>query len=266
MTAERDHDPAAQPLRGLRVLNPRPAAQAHGLNQALLAAGADVLALPLLDILPLPITAQGRTCLLALDRYDATLFVSANAARLGLEAVAECWPQWPFQLPAFAVGAATHELLADAGLSVTCPQQEDSEGLLALTPLQQVSGQRWLLFSGAAGRPLLLDSLRARGAQVDVLTLYERTLPTQASAQWQALSAQAMPDVVLLSSALVWQHWQQVAGTQALLPTLVCVSERLAEQVRLAGAERVICANGASSQAWLAVLCHWRQSSTHGIQ
>lgn len=256
----------SRPLSGLRVLNPRPTAQAHGLNQALLAAGAEVLALPLLDIRPLPITALERTCLLALDRYDATLFVSVNAARLGLEAVAECWPQWPFQLPAYAVGAATRDLLIDAGLSVTCPQQEDSEGLLALTPLQQVSGQRWLLFSGVAGRALLLDSLRARGAQVDVLALYERTLPAQASAQWQALSAQALPDVVLLSSALVWQHWQQVADAQALQPMLVCVSERLAEQVRLAGAERVICAGGASSQAWLAALCRWHQSSAHGIQ
>ena len=65
------------------------------LSASLRAAGAEVIDLPLLEIAPLPLSSDGRACLLALDRYDGVLFVSTNAARLGLDAVAGLWPQWP---------------------------------------------------------------------------------------------------------------------------------------------------------------------------
>lgn len=259
---------ADQPLAGLRIVNPRPAAQAQALTEALTAAGATVIALPLLEISALPQTPATRTCLMALDRYDATVFVSANAARLGLDAVADLWPQWPHQLPAYAVGAATAELLSQAALPVFCPEQEDSEGLLAMPALAEVQGQRWLIFRGDDGRALLIDSLRERGATVDVLPLYTRSLPAAAHSQWQALAAEvsSRPDVVLLSSALVWQHWQALAGEYALEPILVAVSERLAETLRQAGARQVICAQGAGTHAWLQALSLWRRHGTHSIR
>lgn len=243
-------------LTGLCVLNPRPARQAHALTAALTQAGADVLELPLLEIVELELSAAAREQVLSLDRYDATLFVSANAARLGLAAIADYWPQWPHALPAYAVGPATKALLDDAGLSAVAPEQEDSEGLLALAGLTDVAGQRLLLLRGDAGRELLPETLRARGAQVDVLPLYTRRLPSDTLARWQACSVR--PDVVLLSSALIWQHWQQIAGAAALQPVLIAVSQRLATQVRDAGAEQVCCSDGATPQAWLHALQQWQ--------
>ncbi len=256
--------PAELPLRGLRVLNPRPEAQAAALSAALADAGAEVLALPLLAIEPLPLDAAARALLLDLDQYQATLFVSANAARLGLEAVADLWPQWPWQLPAYAVGAATRQVLEAAGLAVISPEREDSEGLLALPELQAVAGQRWLLFRGDEGRELLPDSLRARGARVDIVPLYQRSLPLEAAVQWSRLPA--LPDVVLITSSLVWRHWRALAGDAALRPLLVAVSERVAAQLRAVGAQHVLCAGAAQPGAWIDTLCRWRRGDTHGIQ
>ena len=252
------------PLRGLRVLNPRQASQAGGLSRALAAAGAEVIELPLLAVEPLPLSPESRACLLDLDRYQGTIFVSANAARLGLDAVAGFWPQWPFRMPACAVGEATRQVLAAAGLDAVSPAREDSEGLLDLPALQAVDGQRWLLFRGDGGRELLPGALRARGARVDVLPLYRRMLPPGAEAQWLALPAP--PDAVLITSVLVWRHWQRLAGAQASAPLLVAVSERVAGLLREAGAPRVLCATGAYPAAWVEALCHWRGAGAHGIQ
>ncbi|MEK6788910.1 MAG: uroporphyrinogen-III synthase [Pseudomonadota bacterium] len=248
---------ASMSLAGLCVLNPRPARQAHALTAKLTQAGANVFELPLLEIVALELTAQAREQVLSLDRYDATIFVSANAARLGLAAIADYWPQWPHALPAYAVGPATKALLDDAGLSAVAPEQENSEGLLALPGLTTVHGQRLLLLRGDEGRELLPETLRARGAQVDVLPLYTRRLPSDTLARWQACSTK--PDVVLLSSALIWQHWQQIAGAFALQPVLIAVSQRLAAQVRAAGAEQVFCSDGATPQAWLNALQQWQR-------
>lgn len=239
----------------MRVLNPRPAAQAAELTLALQAAGYEVLELPLLEIQPRPVEAAGKALLMDLDRFQGVVFVSANAARAGLEAMADYWPQWPVGVHAVAVGPSTAHVLQHAGLDPLVPTQYDSEGMLALPALQQVAGQRWLIIRGAQGRDLLRETLTARGAQVDVLPLYDVLLPSQAAAQWQATPP---PDVVLLTSAQVWLHWQQIAGPTALTPTLLTVSQRLAERVTALGAQRVHCAGAAHTEAWLQTLAQLR--------
>ena len=249
----------APSLSGVCVLNPRPARQAAALSQALISAGANVLALPLLEIVPMALDATAKHCLMDLDRYQTVVFVSANAARLGLEAVADYWPQWPVGVSVVAVGPATQSLLNDAGLNAIAPEQEDSEGMLALPALSHVAGHRVLLFRGDAGRELLSDTLRARGAHVDVMPLYTRRLPEATDAIWRNQSQR--PDVVLLSSTLIWQHWQQVAGDFAIKPVLIAVSQRLASHVRAAGATRVLCSHGATPDAWLQALQQWQNTA-----
>lgn len=238
-------------LAGLHILNTRPAHQAQELTVALRAAGAAVTELPLLAIVPLALSAADQRLLLELDRYDAVFFVSANAARHGLDAVANAWPQWPHHLPAFAVGERTARVLRDAALYVHVPAQADSEGLLAMPELQQVQGRKFLLFRGEGGREWLLDGLRERGALVDVLELYRRELPAMAQTQWQAV--QPVPDVVVLTSPDAMRHWLQVAASDALLPLWLVVSPRMQIQAEAAGA-RVRCAAAADVASVLAAL------------
>lgn len=235
-------------LQGLHVLNTRPAGQAEGLSAALRAAGARVSELPLLAIEPMAVTGRDRQHLLDLDRYDYCFFASANAARLGLLAIGEFWPQWPHRLPAIAVGRGTAAVLEEVGLSVLRPVHEDSEGVLALPGLHEVDGRRFLLLRGEDGREMLANTLRMRGARVDIVPLYRRVLPVSAAQQWAALR-QDPPAWVVLTSPAAWRHWRDVAGAAATGFGLVVVSPRLNLQVREAGATRVRLADGASSEA-----------------
>lgn len=50
----------APSLSGVCVLNPRPARQAAALSQALISAGANVLALPLLEIVPMALDVTAK--------------------------------------------------------------------------------------------------------------------------------------------------------------------------------------------------------------
>lgn len=224
-------------LAGLHVLNTRPAGQAAVLTARLQAAGARVSELPLIQIAPLPLAPEAWRRLLDLDRYDGVIAVSANAARLGLDAVAGAWPQWPHRLPAYAVGARSAAVLREAGLAVTVPAQPDSEGLLALPALQDVAGQRFLVFKGEGGRPLLAETLRARGALVDAIDLYRRELPAGAAEAWRRLrEAGDAPGVVILTSPDALRHWQAVAGEAATALRWVVVSPRMRALAEAAGA------------------------------
>lgn len=240
-------------LAGLRVLNTRPAGQAEALTRRLQAAGARVTELPLIAITPLPLSPVQERLLLDLDRYDGVFFVSANAARLGLDVVAGAWPQWPYRLPAYAVGARTAAVLGDAGLEVRLPARADSEGLLALPDLQQVEGRRFLVFKGEGGRELLADTLRARGALLDELPLYRRGLPAAAAADWQALPVAERPQLVILTSPDALRHWQRVAGAEATVPRWLVVSSRMRALAEQAGAQ-VIEAEAADEESLLRAL------------
>lgn len=239
------------PLQGLHVLNTRPAHQAQGLSDALRSAGAVVSELPLIAIAPRALDAGEQRLLLDLDRYTGVFFVSANAVRFGLDAVAGYWPQWPHHLPAYAVGERTAASLDDSALTVRLPEQADSEGLLAMPELQSVAGQRFLIFRGVGGRELLPETLRARGAHVDILELYHRDLPPAAQGQWQRQGD--MPQVVLLTSPDALRHWLQVAAADALTPVWLVVSPRMREQAEAAGAN-VITASAADSASIVAAL------------
>jgi uroporphyrinogen-III synthase len=238
-------------LAGKHILNTRPQHQAHELTAALRAVGAQVSELPLIAITPLALSAADQRLLLELDRYDAVFFVSANAARLGLGAVANAWAQWPHHLPAFAVGERTARVLRTAALTVYVPSQADSEGLLTMAELNNVGGKRFLLFRGHGGRELLLDGLRARGASIDVLELYCRDVPELAQAQWQAL--QPRPDVVVFTSPDALRYWQMIAGSEALQPLWLVVSSRMQAQAEALGA-RVVCASGADTVSVMTAL------------
>lgn len=251
-------------LKGLTVLNPRPVAQAASLTAALQAAGASVLELPLLAIEPLALTPEARHHVMNLDRYQGVIHVSANAAQLALQHFQDFWPQWPLAVDHVAVGRATARLLSEAGLSPLVPSREDSEGVLDLPRLHAVAGERWLLCRGDQGRELMADTLRQRGADVDVLPLYRRVLPALAGSAWQHLDSR--PDVVVLTSALVWRHWQIVAGAEATRPVLVSISQRLAEQLHAAGAGEVVQADGADPSSVVHALCCWHASRHHDMQ
>ena len=163
------------PLHGLGVIVTRPQRQAAVFAAKI--AGLDGMPIiwPAIVILPPPDRALLDRAHAALDTYDIAIFVSANAVEFG----APPSGKWPPQLVAYAPGPGTAETLAGVGISnAKVPTTSlDSEGLLELPALADVTGKRVVIFRGEGGREFLGNTLRARGAFVDHVPCYRRVAP-----------------------------------------------------------------------------------------
>lgn len=171
-------------LRGRHIVVTRPAGQATHLAEALVAEGAVPVLFPVLAIAPLSNTGELVERIIALDQYQLAVFVSPNAVTLGLREVLTR-RAWPPHLRVATVGHSSEAALQAHDLGgqekqVLCPQGRfDSEALLELPELQDMQGQRVIIFRGDGGRELLSDTLRQRGATVDYACCYTRHCPTQ---------------------------------------------------------------------------------------
>lgn len=216
-----------QPLAGLRVLVTRPAHQAAGLVLALEDAGAQVNTLPLLSIAPPLDPDAARAALLAYRDAALWIFTSANAVEGAVRLQPDGWPE---QL--LALGQASARALALHGHRSQAPEGGSSEDLLLWPELSALHRQRVLIVTGEAGRTVLADTLRARGAEVAMAACYRRERLNHVPEKLQ--SAVVAADVIVLTSgealdALLAAQpaWQQQA---LLLP-----SQRVAAQARNAG-------------------------------
>lgn len=226
-------------LQGRTVVVTRPADQAGDLLAALAQAGAVPLALPTLAIEQRPLDQADRQKILDLDQYRAVICVSPNAARLGLDALADYWPQWPVQQQWFAVGPATGIAMQGWGLQVTVAQQgATSETLLDDPQLKMVAGEQILILRGEGGRETLADTLRERGARVDYLELYRRVSPAVDPAPLFAALDQIPAPILTVTSGDGLRNLMAVADkrlNQLQQCPLLVISGRLAEFARQQG-------------------------------
>lgn len=269
--------PSADNLHGLRVLITRPQAQVPAWQARLQAAGADTVVASLMAIVPISDKADSqiiRQRVMALDSYQHVIFVSQNAARYGLQWIDDCWPQLPSDINFYAVGSATAQLLHQHDVPVIeAGHTMNTEALLALPQLQNVAGDRVLIFRGQGGRPVLAEQLQERGAVVDYGELYQRQFPPQVFQQVAELNWGQAGDVVALHSGEALDNWCQVIASLSsaaastgvcwqAMPTLV-PGKRVADKARNLGFECVIEAYNASDQEMLAALQTWHASNKH---
>jgi len=248
-------------VTGWRLLLTRPAEECGAVADVLAESGIHSASLPLLAIEPLPETAEQRATILGLDRYCAVIVVSKPAARLGIELLDRYWPQPPFAQAWFSVGAATGAILADYGLDASWPERgDDSEALLALPRLGEALARpdpKVLILRGEGGRELLAETLRARGAQVDILELYRRYLPDYPAGTLAAtLRSERLNGLVVSSGQGLLSLRELAADTwpEMLELPLFVPSPRVAEMARQLGAKRIVDCRGASVAALLAAL------------
>lgn len=245
-------------LSGKRIWLTRPEEQNAQLAAALREYGAEPFCLPLLEIVPVAPDADTRAQLLALDRYDIIIYISANAAKVGLDAISRYWPQYPVHPQNFSVGPTTGHVLEARGLSVRYPvERADSEGLLALPELQYVAGKKVLIIRGIGGRETLATVLRKRGCHVEYAELYGRCLPAHPHSWLQHALEEQPPDAIVISSAEAMDNlkslFREWYPQWAQLPLHV-VSLRLVEQARAAGFQRIVQMAGATDTAILSGL------------
>ena len=237
----------------MKALITRPSGQSAPLERMLNDAGIETFLLPLLDIQPLPLDPSMRHTLLNLDHFDAVVVISPNAAHYGLSVIDTLWPQLPVQQQWFANGQGTAQILAEAGIApCTPPSGTTTEDLLALPEFHNISGQKWLVIGGTGGRPLLVDTLKARGASAIKWAAYQRSCPVVTDAQFTPM-IQAV-DLLLLSSGEALENLHQIAASTKMdinvmvAKTLIVSSSRLKQVAQDLGWTNIIVADGASNQ------------------
>lgn len=243
-------------LQGLGVLVTRPAEQAQRLGEAIEAAHGRPILLPCVEIAGPADPAAVKAQLKGAGRYDLLVFVSVNAVQHAFDLL-------PDSLPASqqiaAVGAATAARLEACGLDATLvPERFDSEGLLALPQLADMTGKRVLILRGNGGRELIADTLRERGAEVDYAEVYQRLLPKRSTANLVAGWERWVDAVTVTSGEILDNLFTLLGGdgaTKLQQTPLVVVSQRLAEHARARGCRRLYLAPDASDAALLNSLC-----------
>ncbi len=182
-----------RPLAGVRVVVTRAATQAGALSVRLRGLGADVVEAPAIRIRPLAgptpeLSRYDLVCLTSVNGVHA-LFARMNAVGLDARALA------PARVA--AIGPGTAAALAEHGvLADVVPERSVAEGLIEALGTEPVA--RALVARAAQARDVLPDTLRSRGATVDVVALYE-TLPEQLSGAKR--TAVAAADYITFTSA-----------------------------------------------------------------
>ena len=168
-----------RPLAGKTVVVTRPAQQAASLADPLAALGADIILAPTIRIVPRALDDEVvRIVLNELPEYGLILFTSASSVDVFLGYLAELGLPVTAMAGArvAAIGPATRAALEAHGAACDVVADDAiAEGLLDALARSGVApaGMRVLLPRAREAREVLPDTLRAQGARVDVLPVYD---------------------------------------------------------------------------------------------
>jgi uroporphyrinogen III methyltransferase / synthase len=165
-----------RPLHGRRVVVTRARAQASGLAAALSALGAQVVELPAIRIVPRLDSAEVRDAVQAIHAYALVCMTSPNGVRLLFEALSAAGRDARALANATvaAIGPGTAAALAEHGIRADIvPKQSITEALVSSLRDFDVAGRPVLIARAAEARDVLPEALRERGAEVDVVAVYE---------------------------------------------------------------------------------------------
>ncbi|MFC3034492.1 uroporphyrinogen-III C-methyltransferase [Pseudoalteromonas fenneropenaei] len=119
--------------------------------------------------------------LATLNEAEIIIFISQDAV-LGLKS---CLAQLPTTATCIAVGSTTAEALYQHfAVTALVPEQHDTEGMLALSALQQVEQKPVVIIKGQGGRPDLAKQLKIRGALLNQCVVYERVALAENANDW----------------------------------------------------------------------------------
>ena len=217
-----------RPLHGRIVAVTRARAQASGIAARLRELGAEVVEAPAIRTVPLQAELPD------FSRYDLVVVSSPNGARELFIRLAEA------RLDArvfagcrvAAIGPGTASALSDHGLRADIvPGRSVAEGLIAA--LEGVEVENALVIRAREGREVLPDALRARGARVDLLGLYE-TVPEPLEPE--TLEAVRRADYVTFTAASTVRYYVQAGGSLSG-PRLVSIGPATSEALREHGVE-----------------------------
>jgi uroporphyrinogen III methyltransferase/synthase len=200
-----------RPLAGRSVVVTRARAQASGLADRLRALGAEAIEAPAIRIEPRESEELDRA-LENIGDYALVCVTSPNGAALLAEGLMRRGRDARALAGAVvaAIGPGTAAELAGFGIGAdVIPERSVAEALVEALRDVPVEGRRVLVARAAEARDVLPDALRERGAEVDVVALYETRAETLADDRLRAL---ADADYVTFTSSSTVRYFMSAAG------------------------------------------------------
>jgi uroporphyrinogen III methyltransferase/synthase len=218
------------PLAGLTVAVTRARAQVSALAERLRSLGATVVEAPAIRIAPIDGSAP------ELERYDLVCLTSPNGVRLlfqrlsaaGRDARALAGARVAAIGPGTAAALREHGVIADV-----VPERFVAEGLVEA--LVDVPVESALIARAAEARDVLPEALRARGATVDVLALYETVAEPLSESELAA--ARAADYVTFTSSSTVRFFFESIGPEPLARARLVSIGPVTSGALRERGLE-----------------------------
>jgi uroporphyrinogen III methyltransferase / synthase len=227
-----------RPLYGRRVVVTRARAQTSGLAATLRGLGAEVVELPAIRIEPAIDSGEVRAAIERIREYALVCLTSPNGVRFlframekaGLDARALAGATIAAIGPGTALALAKRGIVADL-----VPERFVAESLVESLETIEVEGKRALVARAADARDVIPDWLASRGAEVDVVALYEtvREAPDVAAVE----AAQAADYVTFTSSSTVRNLSEALGDRFPAGARVISIGPVTSEAAREAGLE-----------------------------
>jgi uroporphyrinogen III methyltransferase/synthase len=205
-----------RPLHGRTIVVTRARAQASGVAQRLASLGAEVIETPAIRIEPRPVDGEVAQAAREIGSFALVCVTSPNGAALLLDAVdAVGGDARSFAgVEVAAIGPGTAAELARRGIRPdVVAEVSTAEGLLEALSDYELDGERVLVARASEARTTLPEGLRERGAQVEVVALYD-TLAERLSEEEVAAVERA--DLVTFTSSSTVRFFLDAVGADGL--------------------------------------------------
>ena len=229
-----------RPLHAKRVVVTRARAQASGLAATLRGLGAEVVELPAIRIEPRLGSEEARQAVERIGggEYSLVCLTSPNGVRLMFEAMGSAGldARALGHATVAAIGPGTARALAEHGITAdVVPERFVAEALVEALAEIDVEGKRVLVARAAEARDVLPDALRERGAEVDVVALYETV--REAASEEAVEAAQSADYVTFTSSSTVRNLTEALGDRFPASVRVVSIGPITSEAARDAGLE-----------------------------
>jgi uroporphyrinogen-III synthase len=246
--------PHPQRLAGLRVLVPRPRERAEQLCFLLEDEGAEVLAVPLLELEPPTDPRPLQAAAELLRRFGWVAFASERGVSALVEAVRTAGTLDVLRTRKLAaVGPGTAAALGAHGLEATLVASVPTgEGLSGALVPRLAPGEVVLLPAAENGRPELEEGLRTAGVAVERVAAY-RSRPVGSEPDGWAEVVAHPPRCALFGSPRTVEAFLALPGAAAMVPSIraVAVGPTTAAALRARGWEPAAIASAPTPPDWV---------------
>jgi len=223
-------------LANKRIVVTRAREQSDEMVSLLTDFGAEVIPMPMIELVPPDSWHSCDTAIAKLRDYDWIVFTSTNGVRFFLRRLRELniYPTALLTNSVAAVGARTAELLAKVGVQVALtPKESDAEGLVETFKAFRVENNRILLVQPQRSRNVLREGLKRLGASVDVAVAYKnRPVPQETLTRYRESLTGEQIDLLTFTSPSTVKNFVNMFGINS-------IRKWLAEGCRIATLGRI---------------------------